>query len=139
MKKNLFLLMITLALSGCSKVMYTESVYTVDYREYINSGFTISTTVTGFDYQPISNIEVVFTSGDLRKGESDKDLLPVVPYKGYTGKTNKFSPSGKRMMDKIVSEAKQLGANGLIDFKTSYSPTRKAWTASGIAVKIKQP
>ena len=41
------------------------------------------------------------------------------------------------MMDKIVSEAKKMGANGLIDFKTTYNARNRAWVASGIAVIIK--
>ncbi|KAA4215499.1 hypothetical protein AAAZ42_19940 [Bacteroides ovatus] len=118
--------------------MYTESVYVVDYREYTKDGFTISPTVTGFNYQPISNIEVVFTVGKLRKGETAENLRLIVPYEGYTGKTNnEYAPSSKRMMDKIVSEAKKMGANGLIDFKTTYNARNRAWVASGIAVIIK--
>lgn len=137
MKKVLFLMVATLSLTGCSKIMYTESVYTVDYREYIKDGFIISPTVTGFNYQPISNIEVVFNSGELRKDEKGDNLQPVVPYKGYVGKTKKYAPTSKRMMDKIINEAKQMGANGLIDFKTTYNPKNGTWSASGIAVVIK--
>lgn len=137
MKKILFLLMATLAFAGCSKVMYTESVYVIDYREYLKEGFTISPTVTGFNYQPISNIEVVFKAGELKKGESDKNLQKIPGVNGYASPTNRYIPTGKRMMDKIVSEAKSMGANGLIDFKTSYSSVNKTWSASGIAVEIK--
>lgn len=137
MKNILFLMMASVLLAGCNKIMYTESVYIVDYREYVKEGFIISPTVTGFYYQPISNIEVVFNSGELRKGEKDNDLQPVVPYKGYVGKTNKYAPTSKRMMDKIINEAKQMGANGLIDFKTTYNPKNGTWSASGIAVVIK--
>ena len=137
MRKVLFVIVAVFTLSSCSKAIYTESVYTVDYREYINSGFTISPTITGFNYQPISNIDVVFTPGNLAKGESDKDLEKVIPYKNYSGNKRIFAPTGKRMMDKIVSEAKKMGANGLIDFKTSYNPKNGTWSASGIAVTIK--
>lgn len=136
MKKILFL-MLAISLAGCNKIMYTESVYIVDYREYIKDGFIISPTVTGFNYQPISNIEVVFNSGELRKGEKDDNLQPVIPFKGYTGNTKKYAPTSKRMMDKIINEAKQMGANGLIDFKTTYNPKNSTWSASGIAVVIK--
>lgn len=137
MKKILFLILASVLLTGCNKIMYTESVYIVDYREYIKDGFIISPTVTGFNYQPISNIEVVFNSGELRKGENDDNLQPVLPFIGYTGKSNKYAPTSKRMMDKIVNEAKQMGANGLIDFKTTYNPKNSTWSASGIAVVIK--
>ena len=138
MKNILYPIIIILALFGCTRDMYTESVYVVDYREYTKDGFTISPTVTGFNYQPISNIEVVFTVGKLRKGETAENLRLIVPYEGYTGKTNnEYAPSSKRMMDKIVSEAKKMGANGLIDFKTTYNARNRAWVASGIAVIIK--
>lgn len=137
MRKILFLMLASVLLAGCNKIMYTESVYIVDYREYIKDGFIISPTVTGFNYQPISNLEVVFSAGELRKDEKGDNLQPVVPYKGYTGKTKKYAPTSKRMMDKIVNEAKQLGANGLIDFKTAYNPKNGTWSASGIAVVIK--
>ena len=87
--------------------------------------------MTGFNYQPISNIEVIFTVGKLRKGETAENLRLIVPYEGYTGKTNnEYAPSSKRMMDKIVSEAKKMGANGLIDFKTTYNARNRAWVAS---------
>lgn len=59
MKNILYPIIIILALSGCTRDMYTESVYVVDYREYTKDGFTISPTVTGFNYQPISNIGTV--------------------------------------------------------------------------------
>ncbi|MFV0586885.1 hypothetical protein [Bacteroides reticulotermitis] len=134
--KSVLLMIVVVVLTSCGKVMYTESVYMVDYREYINAGFTISPTVTGFNYQPISNLEVVFSSGQLPKGASDKDLQKIDQYNGYKGSVIKYSPTGKRMMDKIVSEAKAMGANGLINFQTSYSPRNSTWTVSGLAVKV---
>ena len=63
MKKLVLAFLAVALLASCNKIMYKESVYVVDYREYIKEGFIISPTVTGFNYQPISNIEVVFSSG----------------------------------------------------------------------------
>jgi hypothetical protein len=137
MKKLVLAFLAVALLASCNKIMYKESVYVVDYREYIKEGFIISPTVTGFNYQPISNIEVVFSSGELPKGESGDNLEKIVPYKGYKGVSNKYAPTGKRMMDKIVSEAKAMGANGLINFQTSYNSKNGTWSASGLAVEIK--
>ena len=134
MKKLFILIASTFILFGCSKTFYSESVSVIDYREYINEGFTISPTVTGFNYQPISNIEVSFLMGDLKKGEDGKGLLEYVPYKGYKSTNKIYYPSGKRMMDKMVTEAKNMGANGLINFKVTINAGK--WVASGIAVKI---
>lgn len=131
MKKLLLILFVAL-LQSCATV-YHEAVYSIDFRDYVEKGFMISPTDTGFDYTPLTQLEVDFYIGKIVTDE-DKDGLE----KGVGG----YYPTSKRMMDKVVDKAKMLGADGIVCFKVQYFPQTKYsqafYQATGVAVKVKK-
>jgi uncharacterized protein YbjQ (UPF0145 family) len=131
--------------SGCksSYSSYKETTTSLDFREYVKQGFVIIPATVGFEYTPveytpISEINVLFYSGN----KLPDDL------KGKRGiKTSKiwsvteYHPTSERILDKIVEEAKAMGANGIVNFKSSYIKSKNSkgyWEVSGVAVITKQ-
>lgn len=124
-----------LTLQSCYTYYY-EQAYTIDFREYVEDGFLISPTDTGFDYTPLGQLEVDYTLGEtIPKGYSKKDLEKGID--GY------YFPTSKRIMDRIVDEAKELGGDGIVCFKVTYFPPTKKnmqpyYMATGVVVKVKK-
>ncbi len=64
---------------GCSTQylsQYREEVYFIDYQPYANQGFIISPISSGFIYQSIGEITMIFTPGIL--DSSNQDALSIV-------------------------------------------------------------
>lgn len=127
--------------SGCKSSYYNEVVTSLDFREYTKQGFIISPTTSGFEYTPVSEINVSFYLGNkLPDDLKGKKGIKMVKDR-YLGITE-YYPTSERILDKIVDEAKAMGANGIVNFKSSYISSKKYgqgyWNVSGVAVITKQ-
>lgn len=130
MKKLLLILFVAL-LQSCATV-YHEAAYSIDFRDYVEKGFMISPTDTGFDYISLGQLEVNFYLGTVVTNGDKANLI----------KDGDYYPTSRRIMDKVVDEAKKLGADGIVCFKVQYFPQTKYsqafYQATGVAVKVKK-
>lgn len=142
MKKFIAILFVLgFVLGGCKSSYYNEVTTSLDFREYTKQGFIISPTTSGFEYTPVSEINVSFYLGNkLPDDLKGKKGIKMVKDK-YLGITE-YYPTSERILDKIVDEAKAMGANGIVNFKSSYISSKKYgqgyWNVSGVAVITKQ-
>lgn len=107
-------------LTCCTYQAYTVR-YSVDYAEYINSGFWIfpSEAQPTYKYLPIASIAMEYGE-EFGPGAAD-DITP------------------NKILDMLVERAKTRGANGLIGvriYRELDANKRPVWQASGVAVKF---
>lgn len=129
--KRLALFGFILTLSSCFVYRpYTETIYTADFKPYTVDGFFITPASSINEiYDPIALVDINFTPGVLDGG---------------TNWSKYYYPTHSEMLDKLVNQAKKVGANALLDFKITivYNYTKDGNTsidhyiASGYAVKI---
>ena len=136
MKKYL-LLMIVVLTTSC-RTYYSEQSNVLDFRKYTESGFVINPTSSGMDFEPISMISVSFYSGEKLKGVF-KNENGIINIYDKSVQTKFYCATPDRMLEKIVSECKKMGANGIINFNMKPIPEAKyqSWEVSGVAVKLK--
>lgn len=128
-----------LTLQSCyttTSSFYYERAYVVDFRDYLKDGFMISPTDAGFEYTPLGQLEVNYFLGKKLEIKGDDENLE----KGTLGT---YFPTSKRIMDKIVDEAKKLGGDGIVCLKVVYiqpteGNTQPYYLATGVAVKVKR-
>ena len=145
-----------LALQGCAMYpKYSETVYFADYRPYTAEGFTISPSSSGFPYESIGSLEIVFVPGTVKRNSNtlEKELQSgdKAWYElsdGDYGVTI-YTPSYDLMVEKMVRKAKEMGADALLNFRIlpqiemvrsggAFYEHTKAYVASGFAVKLIQ-
>lgn len=153
MKKTVFILLAILMLPGCSTYhKFSKATYLNDVRRYSEHGFYITPLDLNKEYTPISNISIVMTPGVLQdqpkktKKSFTKNLKIDDMY--YSDGKSETKVSGEylsvtydKMLDELVSQAKSMGANAIINFKyyIDYGTKnyfREVHTISGFAVKI---
>lgn len=123
-------------LSACSP-KYSETTYVSDFTQYVKDGFHIfpvGTELKTKNYTPLASLSTVYQLGiPPQKETKRKDEL----YQDRN--TSVLIPSGKYMTDKLVDEAKQYGANAIINFKIEpvyYKGNLVRYITSGVAVNI---
>ena len=146
-------LVVIIGISLCScaptyLTRYSEATYFADYRPYTEAGFTISPTSSGFTYESIGEIQMIFSPG-YKDAQTQDSTTSTVSTTG--SHTNLYMPDVEEMMNKIVRQAQELGANALLNFKiearavtisatngiaTTTVPSVE-YTLSGFAVKLK--
>ena len=124
MKHFLFVLSV-LCICGCSVQSY-QKIYYTDYTRYINNGFVVSSLsdFAGHTYTALGDITVEY-------GEESTMV--------YTSISPKDNTTTQDMLDKLVGQAKNMGANGVIAVRITYHPQsgkQSYWLASGVAVKF---
>ena len=123
--KQILLLSITMfMLTACvSRRPYTEDSYTISYSDHKDIFITESNSVN-FEYEPIGSVSATIGSG----------------YKG-----RKFIEATEdEVIKKLCKESKLLGANGIINFRITYSVDNRYTkpnpaiiiTATGMAIKF---
>lgn len=133
-----------LALQGCAMYpKYSETVYFADYRPYTAEGFTISPSSSGFTYESIGDLEMVFIIGQLEDAANENGVEGLQTLREYEEQREMYSPSYAEMTEKIVREAQKLGADALLNFRIRplYSDPQTrfglvGFTVSGFAVKL---
>lgn len=143
-----------LALQGCAMYpKYSETVYFADYRPYTAEGFTISPSSSGFTYESIGALEIVFVPGTIKRDQnSPKEDLQSGDKAWYELSDGNYgvtiyTPSYDLMVEKMVRKAKEMGADALLNFRiipqtemvrsgSQFYERTKAYVASGFAVKL---
>lgn len=150
MKKILFISLITLLLSSCAtlKPPYSRFSNTVDFSEYTRKGFFITeSNSVSFNYDPLGSLTSVVQGGYEvlgREAISSNDEVYGVNAKVTYGE---FIPASiDDALDELYNSARELGANGIINFKLTYYPSEyeknvlvrhSSYVVSGMAIKRK--
>ena len=140
MKKILFLLVALLALSSCGTPKYMENSYTLNLKEFTGDDFTINpTSVANGEFEPLGIVEEYFYFGNKVDKEHKTHVEEV---KDKYMQVSIFKPTQNRMFEKIISNAKEIGANGIIEFKMvdlfDKNMRHNGYKLSGVAVKYKK-
>lgn len=142
-----------LALQGCAMYpKYSETVYFADYRPYTAEGFTISPSSSGFTYESIGDLEIMFVPGKLKTQPTDTPMAPAPaqttdsvasedsifddfatwcatpPTTSTASKTILYEPDYGTIVERMVRQAQALGADALLNFRITQ---RKEYVKSG--------
>lgn len=111
MKRLLILAIVAVSLSSCSMPAYTK-FYQTDFTRYAKDGMYVTpfSDYSGHAYSPVSDFTVEHFVGGM--GQESTDF--------------------QEMADVLVSAAKSVGANGIMNFKVLKD--NYTWYASGTAV-----
>lgn len=116
---------------------YQENKYILDFRSYLDDGFKIySTSLINEPYECLANITLEVIPGTKKETISGK----AINGDDFSQKVNvNVKVSSDELLKRIVKYAKDLGANGILNMqmKTYYEGSRKVYTLSGSAIKIK--
>jgi len=134
-------------MASCAPTRIHKSVYFVDYSFYDNFFITESNSVS-FEYKPIGSIGVSLTGyeeinnkptvKESLKTEREDDIY-------YSNDSNTgvnysiYNPTLEDAIEIVVSEVKNKGGNGIINFKCEIilgsSSASEGWFVSGMAIK----
>ena len=136
--KKVLLLAVVVLLTSCGGVKFLQETYVNDFSDHTKNGFVISPYHEGYTYESVGLVEIKFQPG-RKKGY----INPLYHPRQWTGIPRKdwFNPDYNYMLDELVKKAKEMGANGILDLKTTtkvYNPRVTEITFSGFAVKIKE-
>lgn len=131
-----------LALQGCAMYpKYSETVYFADYRPYTAEGFTISPSSSGFTYESIGDLEIMFVPGKMKTQPADAKMVPAqtqttdsvasedsllddfatwcatTPTTATGSKTTLYEPDYGTIVERMVRQAQALGADALLNFR----------------------
>ena len=138
--KKILLLMMVAVLSSCS-VKFYETSSILDLKKYTGDDFTINpTSVSNGDFEPLGTISNYFNIGKAKKGDEHKVTSRTYKMHGNTYNDG-FDVSFDYMMEKTINDAKNLGANGIIEFKitdvVNNSKAKVGYRITGTAVRYK--
>lgn len=149
MKRQLiysFAIAFAFLLCGCSTQYlssYHEEVYFADYRTYAAEGFTISPVASGFTYEPIGELKIVCKPGTLKNPSEETDVQQdkfkakwQIEAENQQATSDLYMPTLTEMTDKIVDQARELGANALLNFNIEVRPTTIPASVNGIGTYI---
>lgn len=151
MKKILAFTFLTLLLFSCGPIKYPYRQYSsaIDFSDVTRSGFFITeSNSVSFPYDPIGSVSAVAESGyEVIKGAKEQTQDDIYSFdelsKMKFGKYKFAQPED--VISELISSAKELGANGIINLKITYTPATYAnngiiispssYVASGMAIK----
>lgn len=136
MKKIICFLFATMLFASCTTTrFYSRDVYFLDFRPYAEKGFLMSTTTIGEKYQALGELNINCHSGYMKDtGKNwDDDVNMTI-----TKNTKEHLWTIDEVLNDIYEEAKELGANGIINIR--FSSYRNGefvdFEISGLAVKL---
>lgn len=150
MRKTFLIFTIILLVTSCSN-KYPRMIYnsSIDYSSYTKNGFFITeSNSVSFDYEAIGSVTTQITDGwEVVKGKKPEGKS----YDYYELKKIKYGEylplQYEDAIDQIVSQAKRMGANGLINLTFTYTGSisgkygglisPEKITVSGMAIKRK--
>jgi hypothetical protein len=151
MKKILILLFTSFIAFSCSLKLMPREVRTAffDYRHYANEGFFISPDPYTGEFTPCGELLISIVPGDVKvSGKQVYD--PASQMYSTFDDVRKEDISSKELLDIAVKKAKEVGADGLVNFKclvvnsSYYNPGLKQvitflshYEISGYAIKRK--
>ena len=140
-----------LLFTSCASIpMYSEHVYSIDFRKYSEQGFIITPTDNiNREYTSLADIEMVFTFGYTekkivtRRGFSQSEVKDDLYIDKNTLRSKKprgdnwFTPTPEYVLDQFVQYAKSIGADAIVNFKSiKIESFPGKVTLSGFAIKI---
>lgn len=152
MKKILFISICTMLLASCAvKYPYKRYSSAIDFSEVTRAGFFLSeSNSVSFPYEPVGSVTAVVESGYEVVGQQ-KNQTPDEVYsyqdlaKMKFGKYKYATPEDA--ISELISSAQELGANGIINLKTTYGSaiydkngaivSPSSYVVSGMAIKRK--
>ena len=151
MKKILPLLFVLLVATSCVtfKTPYRSYSNAIDFSSYTRNGFFITeSNSVNFPYEPLGSITSVVTSGyeviSGNKAANPKDDIYTQNSKVKYGRY--IDTDVNKALDELCNSARQLGADGIINFHSEYVPakyqkgtsiTPDSYIVSGMAIRRK--
>lgn len=142
MKKNLFLMAITLVISSCAP-SYNEVITSFVYSDYVDDGFRITPfEFASQDFEVIGDIFCEFVAGEPKNPE-DVDKVVKLEFsknkRKHRSSSYSYDVKFDYMMNKTVGEARRIGANGIMRFnwkKVADKSGLSYYQFTGVAVKF---
>ena len=142
MKKVLLLMMVVL-FSSCGTMKYYETSFNLNLKEYTGDDFSINpSSLSSGDFEPLGLVSNEFFIG-ASVGKEYKDVVYKETPNKYSG-MEFYYPKLEHMFDVFITNAKSIGANGIVDFdfKKIYNgdlknPQLIGYKIEGVAVKFK--
>lgn len=142
MKRLLFIFAVVL-LTSC--VSLSPIVNFIDYSAYNADGiFLTESNSVNFKYEPIGSVQVLLYSSFRQKEPVSKELAKerkmedAIYGSSSTNRTVYQGATASEALNLAVSQAKNKGANAIINLKCDYFPASKnapsGWIVSGMAV-----
>lgn len=150
MKKLLTLGMLILLVGGCvpteffPKVVPGKNViFFLDFRPYVEKGFTFSTGDINQNYTPIGTINLVMTPDTILTlapygnywNTAGKEIIEDGGKRFFIWKESQKNPEISQVLEEIYKTAVEFGGNGIIYFKTEYKDNNIS-ESTGTVVKI---
>lgn len=152
MKKHFLLLVfIALFVQSCSPIFMPREVRTsfFDYRKYSNEGFFLSPDSYPGEFTPCGELFITIKPGDV-KGPDKMVYDPGSQSYVSQSQIRREEISSDELLSIAVKKAKEIGADGLVNFKchvinsTYYNPALRSvqtifshYEISGFAIKRK--
>lgn len=138
MKKLTLLLIITIGFVACKTQYYSLQTTGIDLQQYEKEGFRVS--ITGLEI-PYESIAIVYSDcipgvdANIKKQKPDF-TNPV--YETPEINNNYRHCYSEDLLDDMVRQSKQVGANALINlkFETAYLDDIQIYSATAMAVRI---
>ncbi len=150
MRKILFFFFTSLLLFSCatSKPPYSRFSNTVDFSDFTRKGFFITeSNSVSFDYDPLGSVTAVVQGGyEVLNQETIKSSDEVYGTNAKVRYGSFIPASVEDALDELYNSALELGANGIINFKLTYYPSKyegivlitpSSYVISGMAIKRK--
>ena len=117
-----------LILFSCAPQKSLMTFEICDYKKYNDAGFFISPDAYNGKYKPLGQIYLTIKPSSIEDPDNKMHLI-----------LEEFS--NEQILALLTNKAKEMGANGLVDFKITrnyywISKTIKSYNVSGFAVKI---
>lgn len=141
MKKILLLMMVAVGfLSSCGTMKYYEVSTNLNLKEYTGDDFVINpSSLTNGEFEPLGLVCDEFYIGSS-VGKEYKDVVEKKKPSKYSSITM-YLPKTKHMFDKLIGNAKSIGANGIVDFKFKNIYNKEmniiGYKMEGVAVRFK--
>lgn len=153
MKRVLSIVFLVLLLASCStKKSYVRVASAIDFSEYTRSGFFITeSNSVSFSYEPVSSVAAFVEEGHEVLGL--RTHVPITDDDVYRSSAKTKTVYGKYIgayaqdaLDELYIKAKEMGADGIINLKMTYTPYRikgsevlswESYYVSGMAIKRK--
>jgi len=142
--KKLIPILLTTILTSCSKYTIISESYSIDYSKYYKEGFFVSESNTlSKEYEPVASVIYVCRAG--YEVSSPAVYTTTKNGQSYITRAAKYGKykvvTAQEAIDAFVAKAKELGANGVINFQLTVLPpsTEKSdfgFSVTGMAIKI---
>ena len=137
MKKIFTFIILAILVISCETARYAEYTHIADFRRHIDAGFYIYPLGTEVkkEYMALADIDLLFVVGNKSNLTSQEGVIAFTSPLGNT----RYAPTGEYMLDRVVAQAKSVGADAIINYQVTPNSINGAvasYRASAIAVKL---